>query len=334
MIRFGILGFGLHAGKRLMPGFALAQNCRVSALSRRSMHKAQQSARQYDIPLAFDSADDLCRSAEVDAVFVATPNACHLADVLLAIGKGKPVLCEKPMGVDAGECRKMVEAAREAGVLLGVAQVFRFEESTAWLRQQVAGGRIGKIVFARSEFSFPGGPGHARAWINDPAIAGGGPIADVGVHCIDSLRYILQDEVMRVSARGIQDSASGELEAAAALTLEFSRGTLGIVLASFRAEYRTPIELIGENGVLCGDDALNVEHPITLEVRRAGSVQETENVSNRFAYAKQVDAFAAALEGKAKFPVPGEEGWQNQLILDAAYRGLKSGRVEEVGRLE
>ena len=334
MIRFGILGFGLHAGKRLMPGFALAQNCRVSALSRRSMHKAQQSARQYDIPLAFDSADDLCRSAEVDAVFVATPNACHLADVLLAIGKGKPVLCEKPMGVDAGECRKMVEAAREAGVLLGVAQVFRFEESTAWLRQQVAGGRIGKIVFARSEFSFPGGPGHGRAWINDPAIAGGGPIADVGVHCIDSLRYILQDEVMRVSARGIQDSASGELEAAAALTLEFSRGTLGTVLASFRAEYRTPIELIGENGVLCGDDALNVEHPITLEVRRAGSVQETENVSNRFAYAKQVDAFAAALEGKAKFPVPGEEGWQNQLILDAAYRGLKSGRVEEVGRLE
>src|SRR5690242_7449498 len=202
MIRFGILGFGLHAGKRLMPGFALAQNCRVSALSRRSMHKAQQSARQYDIPLAFDSADDLCRSAEVDAVFVATPNACHLADVLLALGTGKPVLCEKPMGVDAGECRKMVEAAREAGVLLGVAQVFRFEESTAWLRQQVAGGRIGKIVFARSEFSFPGGPGHARAWINDPAIAGGGPIADVGVHCIDSLRYILQDEVMRVSARG------------------------------------------------------------------------------------------------------------------------------------
>jgi 1,5-anhydro-D-fructose reductase (1,5-anhydro-D-mannitol-forming) len=333
MIRFGILGFGLHARKRLMPGFALAQNCRVTALSRRSMGKALESARQHNIPLAFDSAEELCRSAEVDAIFVTTPNACHLADVLVAVACGKPVLCEKPMGVNADQCRKMVEGARNAGILLGVAQVFRFEESAAWLRQRVAAGQIGRIVFARSEFSFPGGPGHARAWINDLAVAGGGPIADVGVHCIDSLRYILGDEVVRVSARGIQDGGSGELEAAAVLTLEFSRGTLGTVLVSFRAEYRTPLELVGETGVLRGDDVLNVEHPIALELRRAGSVAETEPVSNQYAYAKQVDAFAAAVEGRAKFPVPGEEGWQNQVILDAAYRGLKSGKVEEVGRV-
>ena len=330
MVRFGILGFGLHAVKRLMPGFALARNCRVSALSRRTMAKAQQSAREHRIPLAFDSAEDLCRSREVDAVFVTTPNACHLADVLLAIRCGKPVLCEKPMGVNADQCRQMVEAARTARLLLGVAQVFRFEESTAWLRDRVSSGQIGRIVFARAEFSFPGGSGHARSWINDPALAGGGPITDVGVHCIDALRYILQDEGVRVSSRGVQDGVSGDLEAAAALTLEFSRGTLGSVLVSFRAEYRTPLELVGETGVLRGDDVLNVERPITLELRRASSVVETERVSNQQAYAKQVDAFANALQGKAKFSVPGEEGWQNQEILDAAYRGLKSWKTEEV----
>jgi predicted dehydrogenase len=330
MVRFGIVGFGLHAVKRLMPGFAQARNCRVTALSRRSLDQAQESARQHKIALAFASAEQLCRSPEVDAILVATPNACHFADVQLAIRCGKPVLCEKPMGVNADECQKMVEASRAAGVLLGVAQIFRFEESTAWLRQKVAAGQIGRIVFARSEFSFPGGPGHPRAWIHDAAVAGGGPIADVGVHCIDSLRYILQDEVVRVSARGLQDRLSGEVEAAAALTLEFSRGTLGTVLVSFRAGYRTPVELVGETGVLRGDDVLNVERPITLELRRAGSVVETESVFNQYAYAKQVDAFAAAVEGTAKFPVPAEEGWQNQLILDAAYRGLKSGKVEPV----
>ena len=138
LIRFGILGFGLHAVKRLMPGFALAQNCRVTALSRRSMEKARESARKFNIPLAFDSAEDMCRSSEVDAVLVTTPNACHLADVLLALRCGKPVLCEKPMGMNASECRQMVEAARGAGLLLGVAQVFRFEESTARLRERVA----------------------------------------------------------------------------------------------------------------------------------------------------------------------------------------------------
>ena len=290
-----------------------------------------QSAGQFAIPLAFDSAEDMCRSPEVDTVLVTTPNACHLDDVLLALRCGKPVLCEKPMGVHASECRKMVEAARSAGLLLGVAQVFRFEESTALLREGVAAGKIGKVVFARSEFSFPGGAGHARAWLHDSAVAGGGPIADVGVHCVDALRYILQDEVVRVSAQG--QYGAGSVESAAVLALEFSRGTLGTVAVSFRAEYRTPLELVGETGVLRGDNALNVERPIKLEWLHAGAVVETVEVSNRLAYARQVDAFAAAVEGKTKFPVPGEEGWQNQEILDAAYRSLKSGRTEDVAQV-
>jgi len=333
MVNFGILGFGLHAVKRLMPGFGLAKGCRITALSRSDVSKARESARQYNIPLAFDSAEDLCRSPEVDAVFVATPNAYHLNDVLLAIECGKPVLCEKPMAINAHECRKMVGAARKANVLLGVAQVFRFEDSTAWLRERVAARQIGIPIFARSEFSFSAGGGHPRKWLSNFSVAGGGPIADVGVHCIDALRYILRDEVLRVSACGISDHGSGDVEAAAVLTLEFSRGTLGTVLVSFRAEYRTPLELVGEKGVLFADDALNVEHPIDLHLRRGDVIVETETVSNQLAYARQVDAFAAAVEGQAAFPVPGEEGWQNQEILDAAYRSLKSRRAEDVRRV-
>src|SRR5256884_6726982 len=280
MIRFGILGFGLHAVKRVMPGFAAAKNCRVTALSRRDIGKAQESARRFNIPLAFDSAEELCRSSEVDAVFVTTPNACHLSDVLLAINCGKPVLCEKPMAVNADECRRMVEAAREANLLLGVAQVFRFENSTARLKERIAAGQIGRPIFARSEFSFPAAQGHARKWINDLSVAGGGPIADVGVHCIDTLRYILRDEVVRVSGRGRSDNNSSDTEAAAALTLEFSRGTLASVLVSFRAEYRTPIEVVGETGVLRADDALSVEKPVKLVLRRSGAIIVTETLSN------------------------------------------------------
>jgi len=234
------------------------------------------------------------------------------------------------MAIHADQCRQMVEAARRAGVVLGVAQVFRFEESTEWFRGQVAAGGIGKAVFARSEFSFPGAHGHARTWINDTAIAGGGPVADVGVHCIDALRFILQDEVLRVSAREIAGDVPGNVEAGAALLLEFSRGTLATVMVSFCTEYRTPLELVGESGVLRADDALNVAHPIDLELRRGGAVVEAKTVSNQLAYARQVDAFAAAVEGKAAFPIPGEEGWRNQEILDAAYKSMKSGRTEDV----
>jgi predicted dehydrogenase len=101
MIRYGIVDFGLHVVRRLTPGFALGSNSHVTALLRRELKQAEASAAEYEIPHAFDSAAALCRSPEVDAVFVATPNGSHLKDVLLAIESGKPVLCEKPMGMNA-----------------------------------------------------------------------------------------------------------------------------------------------------------------------------------------------------------------------------------------
>ena len=78
------------------------------------------------------------------------------------------------------------------------------------------------------------------------------------------------------------------------------------------------------------DDALNVERPIKLELWRAGQRIAEETVSNQLAYARQVDSFAVAVEGRKVFPVPGQEGWQNQIVLDAAYRSLSSGKSEDV----
>src|ERR1700731_2038498 len=112
MIRFGIVGFGLHGDRRLMPGFALAKQCKVSALQRRNLEKARASAAQYKIALAFDSVAELCASCEVDAVLVPSPDALHLPDTLPALDHGKPVLCEKPMAMNVSESRQMVEAAR------------------------------------------------------------------------------------------------------------------------------------------------------------------------------------------------------------------------------
>jgi predicted dehydrogenase len=119
------------------------------------------------------------------------------------------------------------------------------------------------------------------------------------------------------------------MEAAAVVSLEFRRSGLGAVLVSSLAEYRTPIEIVGERGVLRADNGLSVEGSITIELRRSGGV-ETERLSNELAYARQVDAFADALEGRAAFPAPGEDGWKNQVILGAAYRSMKTGRAERI----
>ena len=164
-------------------------------------------------------------------------------------------------------------------------------------------------------------------------MAGAGPIFDIGVHCIDTLRFVLQDEVVRVSATASSDKRSGSVESAAALSLEFSRGAIGTVLVSYRAEYRTPLELVGDAGTLWANDALNVEHPIEIELRRGEEVVQRDTASNHLAYALQVDAFANWIEGKAQFPAPGEEGWQNQEVLDAAMRSIKSGRAEVVPKV-
>jgi predicted dehydrogenase len=260
----------------------------------------------------------------VDAVFIATPNNCHLRDTLVALECGKPVLLEKPMAMNADEASQMVQRARAKGLLLGIAQIFRFADSTRRLRHRIAAGEIGSVLIARSEFSYLAAA-HPRTWIHDAAIAGGGPVADVGVHCIDALRFILDDEVARVSMSARMDERSG-MEAAAVVSLEFRRSGLGAVLVSTLAEYRTPLEIIGERGILRADNGLSVDGPITIELRRSGGA-DTEPVSNELAYARQVDAFADALEGRAAFPVPGEEGWKNQVILDAAYRSMKTGTI-------
>ncbi len=329
MIRFGIAGFGLHGDRRLMPGFELAKKCQAVALSRRDPQKARASAKQYGLPHAFTSTEEMCRCPEVDAVLVTSPDVCHLSDVLACVKARKPVLCEKPMAMTADECRQMVEAAEQAGVLLGVAHVFRFEESTAYLRDRVAAGDIGRVVLARAEFSYPGWE-HARAWLYDRAIAAGGPIADVGVHCIDTLRYILQDEPRRVTTIGRPDAQSGNVEAVGILSLEFRQGTMASVLVSTRAQYRSPLEFIGDKGFLRADNGLTVDSAVSVELWRDQKIVESKNVSNDLAYAKQVDAFAEAIENSKKFPATGQDGWQNQIVLDAAYRSMASGKCEEI----
>ena len=169
----------------------------------------------------------------------------------------------------------------------------------------------------------------ARGWINDPSLATGGPLADLGVHCIDALRFILGQEVCSVTARAHYD-LHWVVEASASAALQFETGMLGTVSVSARTPYQTYLEVAGETGVLSSVNALNVEHPPTLELRRGFDVIERREVSNGQAYTAQVDAFAAAIEEGREFEIPAEEGLRNQIILDAAFRSVKSGRVEAV----
>jgi 1,5-anhydro-D-fructose reductase (1,5-anhydro-D-mannitol-forming) len=326
-VRFGIAGFGLHAVKRLMPAFAIAQHSACTALSRRDPARARASAEQFQIAHFFTSVEALARCPEVDAIFVASPDALHLRDTLASVAVGKPVLCEKPMAMNAAEVERMIAAAKSAALPLGVAQVFRFEESARRFRERILNGSIGRPVLAQAEFCYPALES-PRTWITDPALATGGPIADVGVHCIDALRFILNDEVVAVTCTAVQDELSGPVECAGSIVLEFARKTLATVSVSTRAQYRTMLDITGEYGVLSAFDAFNVERPVTVEFRPNADPRhvDREELSNHLAYARQVDAFALAVRGEAPFPASAEEGLRNQQVLDAAYLSWRTGK--------
>jgi predicted dehydrogenase len=120
-IRWGIIGCGDVTEVKSGPGFQLATNSQLVAVMRRNGELAADYARRHHVPRWYDDADRLIADPEVDAVYIATPPAFHKPYTLAAAKAGKPVYVEKPMAMNAEECRDMVDACAQAGVPLFVA---------------------------------------------------------------------------------------------------------------------------------------------------------------------------------------------------------------------
>jgi predicted dehydrogenase len=326
MTRYGILGFGHHAGKRLMPAFAGGQ---VTGMWRRDPAKAQADAREYHIPHVFDSAEDLCASPDIDAVFIVSPDALHLPHVLLAAQHGKHVLCEKPLALNAREVEKMLFATRAAGVVFGVAQNMRYNASVQLIREWIAEGRIGQPLLAHSQFCY-NAEKSPRAWIYDPSLATGGPIGDVAIHCLDGLRYVLATDITEVSTLAHKDAQSVAVESHAVVNMAFGNGAMGAVTVTTRGSYRSLIEITGETGVILCENGLTVDHPVDVVLYRQDKVAAHQRVSNGDAYTRMIDAFSAAVEGRGTFLATGEDGLHNQRVLDAAYKSWHTGAKQIV----
>ena len=324
MIRYGLLGFGHHCVKRLVPAFPGASGSVLAGLWRRDQKKAAADAREYSIA-SFATAEELCASPQIDAVFVTSPDALHLPHVLLALAHGKPVLCEKPLGMNAGQVEQMLAASRRTGLPLGVAQNFRYNRSLDVIRDWIAEGRIGRPALAHAQFCYPA-QGSPRQWIYDPALACGGPIGDVGIHCIDALRFVLDSRVSAVNALARPDAESAPVEAFATISLDFSSGPMGAVTVSTSGAYRSLIEVTGETGVIVSQFGLAVEGDVDLELWLNGKVAERNTVSNADSYARMLDAFSGWVEGRGAFRSPAEDGLHNQQVLDAAYASWRTGQ--------
>ena len=330
MVRYGILGFGHHAAKRIVPSFEGARNSQLVALWRRDFAKGQANALESGIEHAFESASALCASSDVDAVFVASPDALHLPNVLLALEHGKPVLCEKPLAMSAAEVQTMLKAQVKAGVAFGVAQNMRYNASAELMRQWIIEGRIGAPVLAHAQFCYAADRS-PRQWIYDPALALGGPIGDVAIHCVDALRFLLGGELVTgVSTLAHTDAGSGAVESHAVVALHFASGAMGSVTVTTRGEYRSLIEVTGERGVLTCENGMTVDHDVEVVRYRTGAVAERVTVSNGDAYTRMFDSFSGQIEGTGTYLASGTDALHNQRTLDAAYASWRSGMKQAI----
>jgi 1,5-anhydro-D-fructose reductase (1,5-anhydro-D-mannitol-forming) len=324
MINYGMIGFGSFAEKTLAPAFLKTKYSKLVALQKRNHETAEKVAGQWSCRAYTDPAE-LVKDPEIQAVFITGVNSTRCAETILAAEAGKHVLAEKPMAMNAGECRRMIDVCRANNVKLMVAHMVRFSPAIRKIKDMIQNGRCGNIAAARAEFVFPATDAQ-RSWFFDRTLAGGGPIFDIGVHCIDTLRFVLDDDVTTV--RSVLQPQPTDLvtESSAVIAMQFRKSTLANVTVSFVSGVRrTTLEITGSKGMItCFGFSWMMYSPlITLTTADDPDEPVTEEfiipVGN--IYADEIDDFSQCIMYDTIPSIPGEEGLKNQLILDAAMKG-------------
>jgi predicted dehydrogenase len=189
---------------------------------------ARAFAERHGIPEVTTDWRSLADRDDVDAAVVATPNALHAEQSIAFLDAGKHVLVEKPMAVSLAECDAMIDAAARSGASLMVAHNWRFRDEVIAMRDRIASGALGEVVKTRGYGVHANwGP---EGWFVEPALAGGGALVDMGVHAIDTARFVLGDPVPeRVCAAISTRYGSYEVDDDGIVLVGWSNGTNSLI---------------------------------------------------------------------------------------------------------
>ncbi len=189
-LRVGIVGAGNIAQSCHMPAYKkLTDLVEVVAVADIDFERAKAAAEKHGIPQAFDSVESLLAGCEVDYIDICTWNSGHAPVAIAAAKAGKHILCEKPMADSLENALAMEKAVKEAGVQFMMAVVTRYSSEAQTAHEMQQAGAFGDIYLARTAYTRRRGT--PRGWFTDTSYSGGGPVIDIGVHCIDRTWFLM-----------------------------------------------------------------------------------------------------------------------------------------------
>ncbi len=326
-LRWGIVGLGRIADTEIAPAIAASAHGVLRGVVSRDQERASAFAARHAAARALVSYPDLLADPELDAVYIATPNALHPDQVVAAAEAGKHVLCDKPLALSAADARRATAACESAGVRLGITFQTRFHDNFGRLREVIQDGSLGEIRVVQVEMS--SGRTLLKGWRTDPALAGLGVINNIGVHAFDLIRFLLGAEVTEVTA--LTGHEQGLVpETLALVLLRFASGALAYVNVNQSVACpQADLTIYGTQGRVIGRSCTRMNMTGSLDILTPDGEATLETASFH-AYQGVVTAFTeAVLAGRQPSP-SGRDGLRSVELTAAIAESVSACRTVPV----
>jgi 1,5-anhydro-D-fructose reductase (1,5-anhydro-D-mannitol-forming) len=219
---WGVIGLGNIVYTTMAPAMVAEPECDLVAGVSRDQGRAEKFAAKFGARYAYSDYAEMLANPEVEAVFIATPNAFHADEVVAAAEAGKHVMCDKPLATTVEDAHRAYDACRAAGVKLGINFHNRHMPWVRDVRDLIQKGALGDVQTIHVEAS--AGLRQHEGWRNDPKLAGVGAVYNIGVHVFDFLGFLLDSQPVEVTAM-FDHEEPGRLETEALILIRFANGT-------------------------------------------------------------------------------------------------------------
>jgi predicted dehydrogenase len=329
-VGFAVVGLGSISQVAVLPAFAHSKKAKLVAVVSGDKKKAEKFARDFNASQAcsYDEFSQCLENPQVDAIYIATPPGEHEKYAVAAAKAGKHVISEKPLAATVEQARNMVSTCRRNKVLFMTAYRKYFEPSSLTLKKMITSGELGRIDIIHTLFSElrPFGD-NSSPWLFSKKLCGGGPLTDLGVYCINTTRWLVNEDPIRASGISwVRDKRRyKDVEEGVAFRLDFKSGLVLQGTAAYSAAFSSFVHIHGKKGWAELGPAFAFEEERRLCGKVGGKwFDRTFKAMDEFVL--EIDEFSNCIkEGREPEPT-GEQGLRDIIIIDAIYRAVKQRR--------